>query len=106
MLYTFGPSGGVGGDYYEALPPVDGGNWWISRVVGRYGNRIDEIQIFWSNGIKEVGSGQFGNPNGGNYGFDFSIRVDKSANYLTEIRGSVGNYNDSVRLFSIQFFTQ
>jgi len=86
MLYTFGPSGGVGGDYYEAIPPSNGGPWWISRVKGRCGKRIDELEIFWSDGTVEVKSGQFGNPQGGNYAFEFIIRPDKSANYLTEIK--------------------
>jgi hypothetical protein len=102
MSYAFGPSGGVGGSPYSALMPNSGGPWKISGVQGRSERRIDQIEIVWSNQAGGTqSSAQFGG-DGGNP-FQFSI---STSDYVTQIVGSVGQHDGSVRLFSLQFITK
>ena len=97
--YTYGPSGGIGGNaFYVAWPP---GAFKIIRVWGQSGSRINQIGLDWStvDGVVQAG------PFGGEGGSDFSFPID-SGDYLTQILGTVGEYNDSVRVFSLKFGTQ
>lgn len=101
MSSVFGPSGGVRGSPYDAPMPNSGGPWKISEVQGRSGDRIDQIEISWSTQTNEIRSSpEFGGDGGS--AFQFSI---PSGDYLTQINGSVGTKDDSVRLFSLQFVT-
>jgi hypothetical protein len=102
MSSTFGPAGGVGGAPYDApYPPFPQANrpWWISAMKGRSGSRVDQIQVVWS-GLGGEESPEFG----GDGGSPFQFPVPPG-DHLTQITGSVGEYDGSVRLFSIQFVT-
>ncbi|HST20920.1 MAG TPA: jacalin-like lectin [Blastocatellia bacterium] len=102
MSSKFGPSGGVGGSAYDAPTPTSNGPWRISEAQGRSGSRIDQIELIWSNSVGSTKSSPtFGG--GGGDPFEFTI---ENGDYLTEIRGSVGSNNNSVVLFSLQFFTK
>ncbi len=101
MSYAFGPSGGVGGIPYSAPMPSSGGPWKISGLQGRSGDRIDQIEIVWSNQAGAQASPPFGG-NGGNP-FQFLI---PTGDYLTQIIGSAGQYDGTARLFSLQFITK
>jgi Jacalin-like lectin domain len=69
-------------------------------MKGRSGSRIDQIQVVWT--------GAFGGgeslPFGGDGGTPFQFDIPPSE-WLAQIVGSVGEYDGSVRLFSIQFIT-
>jgi hypothetical protein len=69
-------------------------------MKGKAGSRVDQIQVVWGG----AGGGGESRPFGGEGGspFEFPIPAGES---LTQIVGSVGEYNGSVRLFSIQFVT-
>lgn len=102
MSSTFGPSGGVGGSPFTAPAPTANGPWRINAVEGRSGSRIDQIELIWSNSAGATDSSPEFGGTGGNP-FNFSILT---GDYLTAIQGTVGTYNDSVRLFSLQFSTK
>lgn len=101
MSGKFGPSGGKGGNTFDAPPPSEG-QWRINTVEGKSGSRIDQIELIWvdQNGGTHS-SKEFGE--GGGSSFSYSIG---SGDYLTQINGSVGHHNGSLRLYSIQFHTQ
>jgi hypothetical protein len=102
MSWQFGPSGGVGGTFYDAPAPTSNGPWRISEIGVRSGNRIDEIEITWSNTSNESTS----SPDFGGNGGKPDIFTIPNGDYLTEITGTVDDYDDGVRLFSLQFFTK
>jgi Jacalin-like lectin domain len=100
---TFGPAGGVGGSPYDAPYPVAAQAnrpWSIVAMKGRSGSRIDQIQVVWGGAGGGGESPEFGGEGGSP--FEFTIPSGES---LAQIVGSVGEYNGSVRLFSIQFVT-
>jgi Jacalin-like lectin domain len=103
MSFAFGPAGGVGGDPYDApYPTIPAANkaWWITAMKGRSGSRVDQIQVVWDG----AGGGGESDKFGGEGGTPFRWDVP-SGEILTQIVGTVGEYNGSVRLFSIQFVT-
>jgi Jacalin-like lectin domain len=103
MSSTFGPAGGVGGSPYDAAYPVGSHAetpWVITAMKGRSGNRIDQIQVVWAGAGGGGESPKFGGEGGSP--FQFTLPPGET---LTQIVGSVGEYNGSVRLFSIQFVT-
>lgn len=102
MSSKFGSSGGVGGSPYDAPAPSSGGPWKISGVQGRSGSRIDNIEVVWS---AQSGGTQSSPQFGGEGGSPFQFSIP-TGDYLTMISDSVGDYDDSVRLFSIQFTTK
>src|SRR6266403_1272334 len=102
MSSAFGPSGGVGGSPYTAGMPTSGGPWKITGVQGRSGSRIDQIEILWSS---QTGGTQSSDQFGGDGGSPFQFSIP-SADYLTQIIGSVGTTDSSVRLYSLQFVTK
>lgn len=102
MSSSFGPAGGVGGSPYNAPVPTAGGPWRVSAMEGRSGSRIDQIEVTWSN---QSGGTQSSSEFGGDGGSPFHFSIS-TGDYLTQIVGSVGEYDDSVRLFSIQFITK
>ena len=104
MSQEFGASGGTGGGAYNAASPPaqDHGPWKIGVINGRSGGRIDLIELVWVNSQHATReSARFGGNTGGP--FQFTIADD---DYLTEIRGSVGAFDDNVRVFSLQFLTR
>lgn len=92
----------VGGSPYNAPTPAIGDPWKISGVQGRSGSRIDQIEIVWTS---KSGGTQSSSQFGGTGGSPFQFPI-QTGDYLTQITGSVGEDDDSVRLFSIQFITQ
>lgn len=102
MSSAFGPSGGVGGSPYTAPMPTSGGPWKISGVQGRSGSRIDQIEISWSS---QAGGSQSSDQFGGDGGSPFQFSIP-TGDYLTQIIGSVGTTDNSVRLYSLQFVTK
>jgi|SRR5689334_22806073 len=97
--HSSGPSGGIGGfPFYLTWPS---GAFKIVAVWGRSGSRIDQIGLDWStkNGI--VSSPPCGG--GGGSPFKFDIPAD---DYLTDIFGTVDNYNGSIRVFSLKLVTK
>lgn len=103
MSYKFGPAGGVGGSPYDApypTVPAPGNPFGISAMQGRSGDRIDQIQVVWQG----AGGGGESPPFGGGGGQPFRFDIPPGER-LAQIVGSVGAYNGSVRLFSIQFIT-
>ena len=102
MSYSFGPSGGSGGNPFSALPPADNGPWKISAIQVWSGNRIDAIEMIWRNPQGNIRtSPKFGGSGGTEQEFDID-----AADYLVRIEGSVGEREDNVRVFSLQFFTK
>jgi hypothetical protein len=98
MPQQFGPAGGSGGRQFTALPD---GPWRIGGVEGRSADRIDQIEVVWTDSAgKPHSSDQFGGQGGKRFGF----QVNPGA-YLTEIRGSVGTYAGTFSVFSLQFVT-
>jgi hypothetical protein len=71
-------------------------------MQGRSGSRIDQIEVVWSN---QSGGTQSSPEFGGDGGSPFQFAIP-TGDYLTQIVGSVGEYDNSVRLFSIQFVTK
>jgi hypothetical protein len=69
-------------------------------MKGRSGNRIDQIQVVWAGAGGGGESPAFGGDGGSPFQFDIP-----SGEWLTQIMGSVGEHDGSVRLFSIQFIT-
>jgi hypothetical protein len=103
MSFKFGPAGGVGGSAFDApYPVIPSANklWTISAMKGRSGSRIDQIQVVWAGAFGGGESPKFGGEDGAPFQFDIP-----PGEMLTQIVGSVGEYNNSVRLFSIQFVT-
>jgi Jacalin-like lectin domain len=103
MSSPYGSAGGVGGSSFDApYPPAPQTNtpWVISAMKGRSGSRIDQIQVVWAG----AGGGGESPPFGGGGGSPFEFSVPPGE-ILTQIAGSVGEYNGTVRLFSIQFVT-
>jgi Jacalin-like lectin domain len=103
MSYKLGPAGGVGGSPFDAPYPtgaVSMNPYSISAIQGKAYNRIDQIQVVWAG----AGGGGESPPFGGEGGRPFRFDIPPGE-WLTQIFGSVGEYNDSVRLFSIQFVT-
>ena len=104
MSYKLGPAGGVGGSPYDApyptIPAAPGNPYAISAMKGRAGNRIDQIQVVWAG----AGGGGESPPFGGNGGSPFRFDIPPGE-WLAQIVSSVGAYDGSVRLFSIQFIT-
>ena len=103
MSYKFGPAGGVGGTAFDAPYPTGATTMYpyaISAMKGRSGSRIDQIQVVWAG----AGGGGESPPFGGGGGTPFTFDIPPGES-LAEIVGSVGYYDNSVRLFSIQFIT-
>src|SRR5437870_1782626 len=103
MSSPFGPAGGVGGSPFDAPYPVTSQAnrpWWITAMKGRAGDRIDQIQVVWAGAGGGGESPKFGGEGGSP--FEFTIPPGES---LTQIVGTVGEHDGSVRLFSIQFLT-
>jgi|ERR1043165_9746789 hypothetical protein len=96
--FPFGPSGGIGGNAFYVAAPANA--YKIIQVWGRSGARIDSIGVTWSTPDGVVSAGPFGATGQPNFTFDIP-----SGDYLTGIYGSVGEYNDSVRVFSLKFET-
>jgi Jacalin-like lectin domain len=69
-------------------------------MKGRAGDRIDQIQVVWAGAGGGGESPKFGGEGGSP--FEFTIPPGES---LTQIVGTVGEHDGSVRLFSIQFVT-
>lgn len=104
MSEKFGFSGGTGGAAYNApAPPAqDQGPWKISELKGRSGDRINQVELIWENHKHAT---REGGPFGGGGGGPFEFKI-ASDDYLTQIRGSVNNFDGSVRIFSLQFATR
>ena len=102
MSLKLGPSGGIS-------KPYDTGSqdpkWKVHRVNLRAGDRIDGIQLVWTDGVTFRQSDWFGNPNGGSE-YHYPI---KDGDYLVKIVGSVGIPDppkDSLRVYTLEFFTK
>lgn len=103
MSAPYGSAGGVGGSPFDApYPTIPSTNtpWVISAMKGRSGSRIDQIQVVWAGAGGGGESPAFGGDGGSS--FQFSVPTGE---ILTQIAGSVGEHNGTVRLFSIQFVT-
>jgi Jacalin-like lectin domain len=103
MSYKFGPAGGVGGTPFDAPYPTGATTmspYAISAMKGRSGSRIDQIQVVWAG----AGGGGESPPFGGEGGSPFRFDLPPGES-LAQIVGSVGYYENSVRVFSIQFIT-
>jgi hypothetical protein len=102
MSNSFGPSGGTGGDSFSVLPPSDNGPWKISAIQVWSADRIDGLEVIWSNQHGDVRT----SPKlGGTGGVEHEFQIGQD-DFLTRIEGSVGSFNDNVRLFSLQLFTK
>jgi len=103
MSAKFGPSGGIGGSPYDApaQDPDANGPWTINKISGWSETRINEITIWWTNpDDSEVGN-SFGEMGGEVYTFEIA-----KGDFLTQIRGSVGENECSWLVYSLQFVTQ
>ncbi len=96
-----GPSGGLGGQAFDAHPPTRRGPWKINTLQGRSGSRINQLELIWKDDAGETQSSQEYGGDGGDP-WTFNIQSD---DYLTEIKGFIGDHN-SVRVFSLQFVTR
>lgn len=86
--FKSGPSGGRGGDDFQDNFSSEGLK--IKRIDIWHGNRIDAIQIYWSNGTHS-------NKHGGGGGTQTKIELDNDE-YLVGIQGRYGATVDSISL--------
>jgi hypothetical protein len=107
MSYRFGPSGGIGGDPFTTSPPAENGPWKISMIKVWSEDRINALEVVWTNPLGEVRtSPKFGGSDGHQHEFE----IDKD-DQLVRIEGSteVVKFWEGLSWYqfcSLQFFTQ
>ncbi|XP_071915390.1 mannose/glucose-specific lectin isoform X1 [Coffea arabica] len=94
---SLGPWGGPVGNPWSYIP-TDG----IKEIIMDVGRNIRAISFADANGFI---SGKFGGKDPNNIGKEEKITIQWPSEYLTSIKGTFGNFNGDVVIYSLSFIT-